>query len=105
MTDFFETRVENLEPKEDKKKSTVFAKKTNKKSLKKHKWKDSDFSVVESSEESSVERRLDNKHCILHGKCSHPTYKCMNLRTMKTSTISEQKNSSLTKTATRNSMF
>ena len=35
MTDFFENRVENLEPKEEKKKSTVASKKTNKKNLEK----------------------------------------------------------------------
>ena len=48
MTDFFETRVENLEPKEDKKKSSVAAKKS-KKSLKKRKLEDSNSSVVDSS--------------------------------------------------------
>ena len=50
MTDFFETRVENLEPKEEKKKSSTAAKKI-KKSNKKRKRDDSDSSVVESSEE------------------------------------------------------
>ena len=35
ITDFFETRVGNLEPKEDRKKSSAAAKKTNKKCLKK----------------------------------------------------------------------
>ena len=37
MTDFFETRVENLKPKKEKKKSFTVIKKTNKKSLKKNK--------------------------------------------------------------------
>ena len=35
MPDFFETRVENMEPEEKKKKSSAAAKKSNKKSLKK----------------------------------------------------------------------
>ena len=35
MTDFFETRVENLGAKEDRKKASATAKKTNKKSPKK----------------------------------------------------------------------
>ena len=49
MTDFFETRVENLEPKEDRKKSSVASKK-NKKSTKKRKREDFNSSVVESRE-------------------------------------------------------
>ena len=48
MTDFFETRVENLEPKEDKKKSSAAVKKSTKK-VKKRKREDYDSSVVESS--------------------------------------------------------
>ena len=56
MTDFFETRVENMESKEDKKKSSADAKKSNKKNLKKRKQKESDASIVESSEEFTVER-------------------------------------------------
>ena len=48
-----ETRVENLEPKEDRKKSTVASKK-NKKAHKKRKREDSNSSVVESSKESTV---------------------------------------------------
>ena len=46
LTDFFETRVEKLEPKEEKKKSSASAKKSNKKSLKKLKREDFDSSVV-----------------------------------------------------------
>ena len=52
MTDFFETRVENLEPREDRKKSSVASKKT-KRSIKKRKREYSDSSVVESSDEST----------------------------------------------------
>ena len=49
MTDFFETKVENLEPKEDKKKSSAAAKKPKHEiSTKKQKQKDSNPSVVES---------------------------------------------------------
>ena len=52
MTDFFETRAENLKPKEDKKKCSATAKKPkNKKSTKKKKLVDSDSSVVKSSED------------------------------------------------------
>ena len=59
MTVFFETRVENLEPKEDRKKSSAASKKA-KKSTKKRKKEDSDSSVVESREEST-EARSPNK--------------------------------------------
>ena len=82
MTDFFETRVENLEPKGKKKKASTAAKKTHKKSAKKRKREDSDSSVVESSQESSVEHRPNRKHCILHGKCSHSADNCKELRAM-----------------------
>ena len=57
MTDFFESRVENLELKGEKKKYPAAAKKTSKKSAMKRKREDSDSSVIESSKESSVERR------------------------------------------------
>ena len=69
MTDFSETRVENLEPKENKETSSAAAKKLkDKKSIKKRKQEDSDSSVIESSKDSSVEHRPVNKYCILHGK-------------------------------------
>ena len=44
--------------------------------------KSSDSSVVESSEESTEARRLNKNLCILHGKCSHSTDNCKNLRAM-----------------------
>ena len=72
-TIFFKTRVENLEPKENKKKYSSAIRK-NKKSHRKRKKEYSDFSVVESSEESTEARRLHKKYCILHGKCSHFSY-------------------------------
>ena len=50
MTDFFETRAKNLEPKKEKKKSFAAAKQFNKKNWKKMKLEDSNSSVVESSE-------------------------------------------------------
>ena len=56
ISDFFETRVENLEPKEDKKKSSAAVNKA-KKSTKKRKREDSDSSGVESSKESTEARR------------------------------------------------
>ena len=74
-TDFFETRVENLEPKEDKERSSAASKKPLKK-FKKSKREDSDSSIVESSEESTEARRPSKKYFILHGKCSHSTDKC-----------------------------
>ena len=82
MIDFFETRVENLEPKEEKKKSSTAAKKSQTKSSKKRKWEDSDSSVVESSKESSVERSPSRKYYILHGKCSHSAENCKGLCAM-----------------------
>ena len=51
MTNFFEIRVENLEPKEEKKKSSAADKKSHKKSAKKWKWEDSNSNIVESSVE------------------------------------------------------
>ena len=73
MSDFLETRVENLETKKEKKKSPAAAKKINKKSAKKYKGEDSNSSVVESSVESPLERRSNRKYCILHDKCSYST--------------------------------
>ena len=67
MTDFFETRLENLEPKEDKNKSSAAVKKSHKKTIKKMKREDSDSSVVESSEQSTEARCQSKKYCILHG--------------------------------------
>ena len=52
MVDFFETRVENLEPKKAMKKSSAAAKNSIKKA-KKRKREDSKSSVVESSKKST----------------------------------------------------
>ena len=52
MTDFFETRVENLELKDNKNESPTAVKKS-KKSHKRRKIDDSNFSVVESNEQST----------------------------------------------------
>ena len=58
MTDFFETRVEILEPKEAKKKSFTAVKESkDKKSIRKQKQADSNTSVVGSSEEFSVKHQ------------------------------------------------
>ena len=81
MTDFFGTRVEKLEPKEDKKTSSVAAKKS-KKSNKKSKREDSNFSVVESSEECTEAHCPSKKYCISHCKCSHTTDNCKDLCAM-----------------------
>ena len=70
--DIFETRVENMEPKEDKKKFSAAAMRS-KKSIKKKNREDSDSSVVESSKESTKAYFSNKKYCILHGKCSHCT--------------------------------
>ena len=81
MSDFFETRVENLEPREDRKNFSSAAKKS-KKALKKRKREDSDSSVVEYSEESTKARCPTRKYCILHGKCNYFTDNCKDLRAM-----------------------
>ena len=80
MSDFFGTRVENLEPKEGKKKSSVASE--NKKSHKKKKREDSDSSVVESSKELTAAGRPTRKYYILHGKYSYSTDNCMDLCAM-----------------------
>ena len=75
IINLFEIWVENLESKEDKTKASAAAMKTkDKKSLKKCKRKNSDSSVIKSSEESTEPRHPRKKNCILHGKCSHLPY-------------------------------
>ena len=81
MADLFETRVENLEPKEDRKKSSAVSKKS-KKSHKKRKKEDTNSGVVESSKESTETRRPIRQYWILHGKCSHSTDNYKDLRAM-----------------------
>ena len=71
-TDFFETRVENLEPKEDKERSSAASKKPLKK-FKKSKREDFDSNIVEPSKESTEARHPRKKYFILHGKWSHST--------------------------------
>ena len=84
MTDVFEHRVEKLEPKEDKKKSSAAVKKSNDtKSTKNQKQADSALSVIEFSEDFFVKHMPVKKHCILYGKCSHPTGKRKDLREKK----------------------
>ena len=82
MSDFFKTRVENFELKEDKNKSSAAFKKFRKKYHKKRKREDSDSSVIESSKESTEACRPIKKYCILHGKCRHSTDNCKELRAM-----------------------
>ena len=60
VTDFFETRVENLDPKKDKKKNSTSAK-NSMKSTKKREREDSDSSVIESSKESTKARHPNKK--------------------------------------------
>ena len=93
MTGFFETKAENLEPKEDKKKSSKVAKKLkDKNSSQKRKREDSDSSVAESSEKSSVEHRLVKKYCILLGECIHTTDKFKALHAMVTKHKQKKRN-------------
>ena len=66
ITDFFESRLQNLETNEEKKKSSAAAKKSLKKSTKKRKLEYSDSCVVEFSKESSIGRRPNKKYFILH---------------------------------------
>ena len=80
MSDFFESRVKNLDSKEEKKKSSPATKRSHKKSAKICTLEDSDSSVVESSEKSSVEHRPNRKYCILYGKCSRLMDNCKDLR-------------------------
>ena len=69
MTNIFKSRVEILEPKEDKWKSSAAAKKsTDKKVAKKQRRVDSNSNVIESSEELSVEHRLVKKLCAKYMK-------------------------------------
>ena len=98
--DFIETRVENLEPKEDKKISSAVAKKS-KKFIKKTKWKDSDSSVVESSKESTEACRPSKKYCVLHGKYSYSTDSFKDLRVVVNKHKQKKKKSS-TKYGKRN---
>ena len=75
-TDFFETRVESVEPKGKKEKYSAIAKRVkDEKSTKKRKQEDSNSRVVGSSKDSSVEYRKIKKYCTLHRKCSHTTDK------------------------------
>ena len=80
MSDYFETRVENLEPKEEKKKSLAAVEKPkDEKFTKKRKRVDSNFNVVESRKEYSVEHKTTKKYCILSAKCRYSTDICKNL--------------------------
>ena len=68
MSDFFETRVENFEPKEEEKKSSSPARKTKKK-IKKRKQEDSHSSIIEPGEESTeacCPSNLLSKQEVLH---------------------------------------
>ena len=75
-----ETRVKYLEPREEKmKSSTAHKKNKDKSSLKKKNLDDSNSSIVESSEESTLDRWTIMKYYILHKKCIHNTYKYIDL--------------------------
>ena len=74
IANFFETRVENLGAKEDKKKSSAVAEKSLKKT-KKRKREAFESSIIESSEESTTKLAV-------HGKCSHSTDYCKGLGTI-----------------------
>ena len=63
------------------KKSSEAAEKS-KKSQKKREREESNSSAVEFSKGSTEARRPMRRYCILHGKCSHSTDNCKDLRTM-----------------------
>ena len=70
-----------MKPNEDKKKSSMAAKKSHKKSAKKHKREDSDYNDVVSSEKFTIEHCLKRNYCIPHRKCNHST-NCKDLQAM-----------------------
>ena len=70
-----------MESKEENNKSSAAVRKSLKK-IKKCKQKDSNSSVIESSEESTKFSRQSKKYCILYGKCSHSNDSCKHLRAM-----------------------
>ena len=67
MTDFFETRVENIEPKEEKKKKIFSSCQEIQKEKQKQKQTKRPSNVVESSEEYSVVPWPNKKYYIVHG--------------------------------------
>ena len=83
MTDFFETRGENLQPKENKSKSSAVVRKYKEKTnTKKRKRANSNSSDAESSKSPFVERRPSEKEHIIIDKCFHSTDKCKDIRAM-----------------------
>ena len=83
MNDFVATRIENLKPKEERKKSSAASKKPkDKKYTKERKQEDSDSSDIKSSKDSSVEHKPVKRYCILHWKWSHSTGYYKDLLTM-----------------------
>ena len=78
MTNFFETRLKNLEPEKDMKKSPVFSKKKVKdKKFKKRKKNDSNSSGIKLGEESSIDYiPMTTKPCKLHNRYNHSIYNC-----------------------------
>ena len=104
MTDFFETRVENLEHKQEKKNLQQLPRNQRKNLSRIGNEKFSTPSnVVESNEESSVKHKPVRKYCVLHEKRSQSSYKCEDRRTMvnkhkhKKREISNPKNKSRSK--------
>ena len=73
MSDFFETRVENLEPKDDRKNLLHLPRKIFRKS---RRGKVYNSRVVESSKESTETSHPRKKYCNLHRKCSHSMDNC-----------------------------
>ena len=83
MSDLFETRVENLEPKEDKKNFQQLPRNPRIRSPpKKRKRVGFDVRVVKLSGESSLEHRPVRMYCILYWKCRLTTDNCKNLCAM-----------------------
>ena len=103
MGDFFETKVENLERKEQKKNLQQPPRNPARKVSRIAKQKDSNSSVVESSKESTEARSPSKKHCISNVKCSHSIDSCEDLRAMINKYKQKKKKNSGTKERTTRS--
>ena len=81
MTDFFKSRVETLELREDKKKIFISLQENQKKTQEKEKGS-LRLQCRRVQRRINKARRPTRKYCILDGKCSHSTDKCKDLRAM-----------------------
>ena len=91
MIDFFESRVENFKPKEDKKNLQQLPRNPLK-NLKERKREDFDSSGVECSKESTEALRPSKKNFMLHGKCRYSEDNSKDLLARSTSTNKKKTN-------------